>query len=387
MTYKIYISTTDDADSLRLVSIIKRALFNINEFPIAIVDILDRDETPNTIEDGKHFIDQSDIFIGLYGKSYGDVPSGDTQSRTEQEYFYAVSQKKTILIFTPEKVRDEADDRQHMFLQHIMERHIVNQFNDEAELSAKVTLSVAAYKQSMSNRQPTRLRPGAQMNFGDKTLPIAVEKDTDEVEAWVNRALEIAQDDIEHIVRRALELHHAQTQMQEREISQGLYVEDERDGLVLARPIWGEPLRRSQFQSDIFMVMPFRERFDAIYHNVIRPVVADLNLMMKRGDDFSSTRGSIIAEVWAAIYGCKVVIVETTEINANVYYELGMAHMLGKPTILLTQTKAVDQLPFDIRHLRFIVYEDSITGGEKLEQDLRKSIVWILNDLKEQEAE
>ena len=72
-------------------------------------------------------------------------------------------------------------------------------------------------------------------------------------------------------------------------------------------------------------------------------------------------------------------------INANVYYELGISHTLGKPTILLTQTKEVEELPFDIRGLRFIVYEDSIVGSQALEQQLRKTIIWLMNDLEEQD--
>jgi hypothetical protein len=269
-----------------------------------------------------------------------------------------------------------------MFLEHIMQNHVVNFFTDE-NLAPTVKVAIANYKATQAARRSLTLRPGAEMSV----RPQPIETETtgeDEFAAQVNRAVAIAQDDIEAIIRRALELHSAQSQLQALEPQAGQYVEDERDGMVVAQPIWGEPLRRSQFQSDIFMIMPFRDRFNAIYNDMIRPVVANLNLTIKRGDDFTSTQGSIIAEVWAAIYGCKLVIAETTEVNANVYYELGIAHTLGKPAILLTQTKQVDQLPFDIRHLRFLVYEDSIVGGEKLERDLHKSIIWILNDLQEQ---
>ena len=73
--------------------------------------------------------------------------------------------------------------------------------------------------------------------------------------------------------------------------------------------------------------------------------------------------------------------------NANVYYELGIAHTLGKPAILLTQEKEPQKLPFDIRHMRFVVYDNTIAGGEQLQKELRKSIVWLLNDLKEHAAE
>jgi len=379
MPYKIYISASTSPERNQHVAIIKRALLSINEIPITIADLA-AEQDAYTIDTAKPFIDQSDIFIGVYGKSYDAAEQGDAQSLAEQEYHYAVSRDKTIFVFMPEDLYGVADERQQLFLKHIMERHVVTQFTDDVDLAAKVKLAIANHKAASKTVQ---LRPSAEMGFNvDRQQPAI-----DNFESLVNRAVSIAQDEIEQIVRRAIELHEAQTQLQKREPVTGAYVEDLRDGQVLARPIWGEPLRRSQFQSDIFMMMPFRERFNAIYNNVIRPVTADLNLTIKRGDDFTTTQGAIITEVWAAIYNCKVVIAETTEINANVYYELGIAHMLGKPAILMTQTKEVEQLPFDIRHLRFLVYEDSVAGSEELTKDLRQSLVWILNDLKEQETQ
>ena len=88
-----------------------------------------------------------------------------------------------------------------------------------------------------------------------------------------------------------------------------------------------------------------------------------------------------MSEVWAALNGCRLVIAETTLVNPNVYYELGIAHTLGKPTVLLTQHTDFKNVPFDIQHMRFIAYENSIDGGEQLRESLHKSILWILNDL------
>src|SRR5690606_36715130 len=131
--------------------------------------------------------------------------------------------------------------------------------------------------------------------------------------AYVERTDSVAEDDIEKIVRPALEHHSAQEQLEKEDVIQAM------DGKTTVEPIWGEPLRRSQFQSDIFMIMPFRERFDAVYEGIIRPMAAELNLTIKCGDDFTSTEGSIIREFWAALNACRLVLVETTEVNANVY--------------------------------------------------------------------
>ena len=58
------------------------------------------------------------------------------------------------------------------------------------------------------------------------------------------------------------------------------------------------------------------------------------------------------------------VIAEITPVNANVYYELGFAHAINKPTILLAD-RAIDKLPFDVSPFRVLFYENTI-GGKRL---------------------
>jgi hypothetical protein len=77
------------------------------------------------------------------------------------------------------------------------------------------------------------------------------------------------------------------------------------------------------------------------------------------------------------------VIAEITGGNDNVFYELGIAHTLNKPAILITQATKPDNVPFDIRHLRYIQYKNTTAGGAKLHDDLKASITRLLSDLHE----
>jgi hypothetical protein len=95
------------------------------------------------------------------------------------------------------------------------------------------------------------------------------------------------------------------------------------------------------------MVMPFAAKFTPIYEQLVKPIVEDLRLTIKRGDD-PMTDENIMQEVWSMINACKVVIADCTDLNANVFYEIGMAHSIGKQVIPLIQDAS--QLPFDIRH-------------------------------------
>jgi hypothetical protein len=63
-----------------------------------------------------------------------------------------------------------------------------------------------------------------------------------------------------------------------------------------------------------------------------------------------------------------------------VFYETGIAHTVGKEVILITQT--IDDVPFDLRHLRCIVYEYTPKGIQLLETNLTNTINNIRTRLK-----
>ncbi len=140
--------------------------------------------------------------------------------------------------------------------------------------------------------------------------------------------------------------------------------------------IFGSPSKDAQFLCDAFMIMPFREELSSVYHDCIKPTVEDLNLVIKRGDVFSSQK-DIMQEIWSAIYASRVVIADCTGRNANVFYELGIAHTLGKQFILITQNK--EDVPFDIQAKRFIPYSNDAAGLARLREQLREALIKTLN--------
>jgi nucleoside 2-deoxyribosyltransferase len=61
-------------------------------------------------------------------------------------------------------------------------------------------------------------------------------------------------------------------------------------------------------------------------------------------------------------------VADCTGRNPNVFYEIGLAHALGKPVILITQNS--EDIPFDVTHIRYIQYEFTPRGMERFEQKL-----------------
>jgi hypothetical protein len=121
-----------------------------------------------------------------------------------------------------------------------------------------------------------------------------------------------------------------------------------------------------------FIVMQFKEPYDTLYREVIRPVCEDFNYEAIRADDIY-TSGLIIKEITQSIQEASIIIADITPNNPNVYYELGYAHGLNKPTILLSD-KTQEKLPFDVSGFRTLFYENSIGGKRKVEDLLKKHL-------------
>jgi hypothetical protein len=70
---------------------------------------------------------------------------------------------------------------------------------------------------------------------------------------------------------------------------------------------------------------------------------------------------AVIQDAVSLIDRSKVVICDCTGRNPNVFYDIGIAHTLGREVVLITQAEA--DIPFDLRHLRYVQY---LNNGECL---------------------
>ncbi len=122
----------------------------------------------------------------------------------------------------------------------------------------------------------------------------------------------------------------------------------------------------------VFVVMQFGEPFDSLYKEVIRPVSEEVGFRPFRADDVFRP-GVILQDIRRGIVESDVIVAEITPANPNVFYELGYAHALDKPTILLAN-RNVEKLPFDISGYRVIFYDDTIRGKRDVEVTLRKHL-------------
>jgi len=121
-----------------------------------------------------------------------------------------------------------------------------------------------------------------------------------------------------------------------------------------------QPPKIEEQKSDrpyVFVLMPFDEKFDDIYYYGIRQAIENTGMICERADEILHT-GNVIELIEAKIYRADIVVADTTDLNPNVFYEIGIAYALRKPVVLVVQD--ADQIPFDLRNKNHIVYKGKI---------------------------
>lgn len=120
-----------------------------------------------------------------------------------------------------------------------------------------------------------------------------------------------------------------------------------------------------------FVLMPFAKDLQPLYDDHLRPTIERAGLRCERADEIRGTT-AITTDIWERTNRARFLVADLTNQNANVFYELGLAHALGKDVILITQS--MEFVPFDLKTIRCIVYDFKPRGMKELEEKLAKTL-------------
>ena len=104
-----------------------------------------------------------------------------------------------------------------------------------------------------------------------------------------------------------------------------------------------------------FVVMPFRPELNYFFLYLRKYLEEKYKIRVERGDANVLTK-ELMKKISDQIADSSFLIADITGSNANVFFELGIAHATHKPVIFLTQD-APKEAPVDIRQFEFIHYE------------------------------
>lgn len=134
-----------------------------------------------------------------------------------------------------------------------------------------------------------------------------------------------------------------------------------------------------------FVIMPFsdttgctKEQWTEVFETMIKTAVEE------SGYNYECFRacldvGNIIKDILLNLNRADVVIADLTDRNPNVFYELGVRHVLRDATILITQN--IEHVPFDLRHYALIEY-DWITrkGRDEFKDTIKRILARVESD-------
>lgn len=118
-----------------------------------------------------------------------------------------------------------------------------------------------------------------------------------------------------------------------------------------------------------FFICPLEN--DEVNHNyeyVIKPIVRQFQFEIQRADEISDTV-TITDEISAAINRSRFIIADLTDARPNCYYEVGYAHALRKPVIILA--KQGTNRHFDISTYKWNFWIDYEDLKPKFEREVR----------------
>jgi nucleoside 2-deoxyribosyltransferase len=123
----------------------------------------------------------------------------------------------------------------------------------------------------------------------------------------------------------------------------------------------------------IFVLTPFHHAQDKEFQ-AIKEVCTQVGLKCFRGDE-EYVPDNILSHILRLVARARIVIANINGRNPNVFYELGIAQAMGKPTILISQS--LTDAPFDVQSKKIILYQDIDDLKEKLKEELTKTLVKI----------
>ena len=138
-----------------------------------------------------------------------------------------------------------------------------------------------------------------------------------------------------------------------------------------------------------FVMMPYQDpTVDWLYHDVVLPAIQDAGMKPVRSDE-TLQPGRIIEQMLDQVRSSAACVALVSDgkshsANPNVMYEVGFAHALNIPLVLLAETTA--HLSFDVRVERTIEYGsyDKLTGGSK--NDFRERLSQMLRETRKSQV-
>jgi hypothetical protein len=118
-----------------------------------------------------------------------------------------------------------------------------------------------------------------------------------------------------------------------------------------------------------FVLMPFDSDLKPVFDDLICPPLEEAGFHPKRADSEPDMR-NVVDALMKDIGTADLIVADLTRNNANVFYELGVAHSIRKlPVIHITQDDG--KKPFDVASYRYVKYSRDFSKVAEFKRQLK----------------
>lgn len=132
-------------------------------------------------------------------------------------------------------------------------------------------------------------------------------------------------------------------------------------------------------KKSVFVLTPFSDEGTQTY-DIIKKICGDVDLKCSRGDEIYHN-DNILSHIIRSILQANIIIANVDGRNPNVFYELGICHVIGKPVIIVSHLGTTKDLPFDIKAKNIIFYSDKNDLQIQLKNELLKAFIGDVNNI------
>jgi hypothetical protein len=119
---------------------------------------------------------------------------------------------------------------------------------------------------------------------------------------------------------------------------------------------------KSMHPPQVFIIAPFDPDGQRL-QNTVRNAIEEAGFRVARRNDAVRPGAELASSILDGIREADLIIADVSRPNPNVFYEMGFAHALGKPTFLLFDIRSGSSLPSDLAGLEYITYDPANFRG------------------------
>ena len=126
------------------------------------------------------------------------------------------------------------------------------------------------------------------------------------------------------------------------------------------------------------VLLPLTDEGDDLYDEGLKPALEGAGLIPRRALDFGEDEEKLKA-IWRDICRSRMVVADLTDSDPLVMYELGIAHAVGKESLILCRRGRCPPFPKKLIHANILEYDGGEDGLVKLRVELAEVLHQMIN--------